>query len=232
MFKSLVALILSFSSQFSCAQMMNHSSHSPDSPSVHGMAMVGTKRIYLSHLPMFHSPHDYQALLEVTLSQSGQAAYLKSKNSSDETLYTLVPEVFVLPDMIAHPKPFKASIYQGHFEREGQEIAANVTVTITKVLYFKKLDPAADQPDESTYILFGNSDEQFAAHLITAKPDFDHLLSVELGATLVQQIQNEDFIIKMTAGKKNQEPLEAPEVLSPDLIVTKSLYLEFGDLSL
>ncbi|WP_413290175.1 hypothetical protein [Bdellovibrio sp. HCB337] len=231
MFKSLVAFVLSLSSQFSCAQMMDHSSHSKDSPSVHGMAMVGTKKVYLSHLPMFHSPHDYQALLEVSLSQEGLDTYLESKSGSTETLYTLVPEIFVLPDMIGHPKPFKASIYKGHFERGGQEIVANVTVTISKVLYFKKFNPQEKQATTSQYILFGNSSEQFAAHLITAKPDFDHLLSVTVPPALAQQIALENHVVVSVEGKKNQDPWQAPEVLNGEIEVKESLYLEHGDLS-
>ena len=38
-----------------------------DPPAIHGMLMVGTQTIFLSHLPMFHRPHDYQVILEVGL---------------------------------------------------------------------------------------------------------------------------------------------------------------------
>jgi hypothetical protein len=44
---------------------MEHSDHShsgtatQDRPSVHGMAVIGSDTIFLSHLAMFHSPHDY-----------------------------------------------------------------------------------------------------------------------------------------------------------------------------
>ncbi len=38
-----------------------------EKPGFHGMVLVGQRRAYLSHLPMFHSPHDYQAVFEVSL---------------------------------------------------------------------------------------------------------------------------------------------------------------------
>lgn len=36
--------------------------HYTDKPSVHGMTLMGTELIYASHLPMFHTPHDYQII--------------------------------------------------------------------------------------------------------------------------------------------------------------------------
>jgi hypothetical protein len=222
MLKTLLVITISLFSQFA---------FSMDHPSVHGMAMVGTHKIYLSHLPMFHSPHDYQAILEVSLSAEGQEKYLQSKASSSETLYTLVPESFVLPEMIANPKPLKASLFKGHFERDGVEIVSDITVTITKVLYFMKFSPQAKQPLDANYLIFGNAQEQFAAHTITAKPDFDQLLSISTSPELTAELEKKSIVQKTFAGKKNQEPLQAPEVLNNEIEVKQNLYLEFGDLS-
>src|SRR5262249_46637739 len=92
-----------------------------DKPAIHGMLMVGSKQIYLSHLLMFRSPHDYQAILEVDLGQPGNSAYLEDRNNHPlEKIYTLEPqERFVLPAMIQNPRDFSAKIYRGHFERGG-----------------------------------------------------------------------------------------------------------------
>src|SRR5258706_108638 len=40
---------------------------SVDAPSVHGMLIVGESTVFLSHLPMFHPPHDYQLILNAKL---------------------------------------------------------------------------------------------------------------------------------------------------------------------
>jgi hypothetical protein len=42
-----------------------HSGH--EHPAVHGMLVVGEGQLFLSHLPMFHAPHDYQIIMEVRL---------------------------------------------------------------------------------------------------------------------------------------------------------------------
>jgi len=53
-----------------------------DRPAVHGMLLVGTNALYVSHLPMFHAPHDYQALAEVALQDGAgdaRARYVADK---------------------------------------------------------------------------------------------------------------------------------------------------------
>lgn len=230
MIKSLFAFILSLVSQYSCAQTQHHSSHQMDRPSVHGMAVVGTQKVYLSHLPMFHSPHDYQVLLEVSLDSSSQKAYLKAKGSAPSELFTIVPEVFVLPEMIANPKPFKAALYQGHFERGGSVVVDEATVTITKVIYFNKFSPTESKHAEARFILFGNKDEQFLAHQITVKPDFDQLLSVQV-QNFQEKNNGEVLIFK---DLNNEQSLNPGEIAGPDfkIHVKENLYLEFGDLAM
>jgi hypothetical protein len=77
-----------------------------DRPATHGMLMVGSQQIYLSHLPMFHGPHDYQVIVEADLGQAGNGVYLEDRKSHpSEKIYTLWPqEAFVLPAMIGIQK--------------------------------------------------------------------------------------------------------------------------------
>lgn len=86
-----------------------------DEPGVHGMLVVGEHSVYLSHLPMFGPPHDYQVILEVVFTTSGgdpQADYFKDRKQTGSMLYTLEPERFVLPRLTANSplRSFKASV--------------------------------------------------------------------------------------------------------------------------
>ncbi|WP_295904479.1 hypothetical protein [uncultured Bdellovibrio sp.] len=221
-FTTLTSILISTSGF--AARLMHH-----DPASIHGMLLFGKSQVYLSHLPMFHAPHDYQVLLQATLSAEGLNAYHASLRNSNETVYTLVPEAFSLPELTSHPVPFKAQIYKGHFERGGVLIADNVTVEI-KVLYFRKFSGTDVKPSQGTYILFGNSKEQFLAHAITAAPDFDQILKVKTDAKGVAVFNFKDL--------SNTEPLQASQTLEVTLGETSwpvdiesSLYTEFGDLS-
>lgn len=163
---------------------------SEDEPGLHGMLIAGARTVFLSHLPMFGAPHDYQVILEAAFSKPGgdpQADYFGDRQRTGATLYTLEPERFVLPRLTA-PKPlrsFKASIYRGHFERfptqaakAAARVAQNVDVTVTRIIHFAHFDPSATKPAQLEYLLFGKGDDCFAAHVITKPPDFDQIVSV------------------------------------------------------
>ncbi|MCB9027123.1 MAG: hypothetical protein H6625_12440 [Bdellovibrionaceae bacterium] len=223
------------------AQSMHHHS---DPPSVHGMLLFGNEKIYLSHLPMFHSPHDYQVILEAEISEQDREAYLQAKkNKPNETVYTLVPEVFVLPEMVNNPRAFKANIFQGHFERGGTPITGSITVNISKVIYFKKFEPNNTHPETVKYIYFGDVNEIFGAHLISAKPDFDHIVEVGTSPMLLELLSSKPYVEVELTELQKQTPVKAG--FSPisfaitesgpielDIYkIGKKLYLEFGDLS-
>jgi len=201
-----------------------------DAPSVHGMAVVGDQ--YLSHLPMFHSPHDYQILFEADLGAEGKAAMAESKKLHPELLYTLVPETFELPAMVANPKPFKAVLYRGHFERGGTPITREIVVKFKKTLYFQKLKAEAAKPSKGIFLHFGNAAGQYLAHFISGRPNFDQLLEIEShwlppATTKVITIGNQDAPLKLGIHDALAEGEKAPLKLK----VKSSLYLEFGDLA-
>jgi hypothetical protein len=162
-----------------------------DEESIHGMLIVGEQTVFLSHLPIFGSPHDYQVLLEAAFVKPGsdpQADYFNDRKRTGTKIYTLEPERFVLPRLAAAAplRAFKANIYRGHFERfptqrakEAARIAQNVDVNVTRIIHLRKFDPTAAKPAQLEYLLFGKGPELFLAHVITTPPDFDHILSVK-----------------------------------------------------
>lgn len=239
-------LLISAALLSSVIAIANTSAQEADQPAIHGMLMVGGNTIYLSHLPMFHSPHEYQAIVEADLGEAGGTIYREDRKSHPtENVYTLQPqEKFVLPVMIQNPTTFPAKIYRGHFERGGTAIAESVPVKITKVIYFKKFETNARKPAGLYYILFGNSREQFVAHLITAKPDFDQVLRVkvdddQLLSAIATSPQHEFLEIPgmpNDAPVADSEPLRAialQDIGNRDRILNNphQYYLEFGDLS-
>ncbi|MES2854529.1 MAG: hypothetical protein V4692_01645 [Bdellovibrionota bacterium] len=173
-----------FALALSSPALAQHDHHAPpkEAPSVHGMLVFGTSKIYVSHLPMFHAPHDYQLIFEVELDARGNAQYQQAKKLSSETVYTIEPEQFVLSEMIANPKPFKAKIYSGHFERGGT-VLAHVTIHPKKTVFSKKFDPAELKPQEEKYFVIENESEKFSVHVITAKPDFDEISEIKKDGT-------------------------------------------------
>lgn len=203
-----------------------------DAPSVHGMLLFGSNKVYVSHLPMFHPPHDYQLIAEITLPADAAATYRRSLAAHpEETVYTLVPERLALPDLVAHPRPFRADLYRGHFERGGSVIAASVTVNLARVLVWRKFVPSAEKPAAASFVLFGNPAEAFVAHLIVAPPDFDQVIEAGAGAPVRD---GEAVTLKgLTAGPLAPPGwvfLQGPDGADTELKLQRQLYLEKGDL--
>lgn len=211
-----------------------------DRPSLHGMMFFGgvkSPSIYASHLPMFHTPHNYQVILELEISDEARAAYQKSlKANPKQTVYTLVPEVFVLPEMLDTPRPFKAEIYAGHFERGGKPITGKLPVSIKRIVYRQKFDSAVTRSESASYLVFGDAKAQFAAHYITAKPDFDQICTLRNLPLSSDALKASSYVL-CASGEKNK-PVKNGNFSAKNSVnggkmllnVDKTLYLEFDDL--
>jgi hypothetical protein len=164
-----------------------------DRPAGHGMLVVGLDTVFFYHLPMFMTPHDYQVILEGTLSKGGsdqQAIYKEDRKSHPQTrVYTLAPVPFVLPDLFPPAlkrKKIQGDLFRGHFESPPEfpadpvKIGSGVDVTISNVVFVQKLLPLPTPLTSLEYILFGKGADLFLAHLITRKGDFDQVVSAEI----------------------------------------------------
>lgn len=181
---------------------MNHHGHTEnatgtsaeeDQAAGHGMLVVGLDAVFFYHLPMFMSPHDYQVILEGTISQEGsdpQRIYREDRKSHVRTrVYTFDPVPFVLPDLFPPApkrKKIRGDLFRGHFEKPPEypanpsEIGSGVDVSITNVVFAQKLLPVPTALDRLEYLLFGKGNELFLAHLITRRGDFDQVVSAEI----------------------------------------------------
>jgi hypothetical protein len=182
-------VILTFPLQFSCLAY----AQTIDPLCIHGMRIVGEQSIYLSHMGLFNSScHDYQGLFEVSFSGSKnpQKIYLDAqKKDSSQNEFTIQPtQKFVLSDLATGKlTSFKAEIYSGQYERTATSpklLDGNVTVTVNRVLHFRRFAKGAKQPVALEYLLFGSTSGPLAAHLITASPDFDQIVAVKTPLTL------------------------------------------------
>ncbi|UXI70131.1 MBL fold metallo-hydrolase [Tahibacter amnicola] len=148
---------------------------SADHPSTHGMVLFGQREVYLSHMPMFHSPHDYQLILEAELPPDVLAAWRQDAAKHPDTFYSIAPTgAWVLTEGIAEGKTFAADLFRGHFERGGARLLQNVTVTVKRLIHFRRFE--AGQAPAGRWIPFGSNDESYLAHRIEGAPDMDQIV--------------------------------------------------------
>jgi hypothetical protein len=154
---------------------------SADPKGIHGMLIFGNQTTYGSHLPMYHAPHDYQALFQFRLKEETGGSTVANYNKAKETTssyFTIVPEPMDLTRLLnASKKTFRASLYEGHFERGGRNLGPLI-VDVEKVIFSRKLSPTDSSPRGDDYLLFGQGGEYFAAHLIGGAPNLDRVLEV------------------------------------------------------
>ncbi len=216
------------------------------------MLVVGEDPIYLSHLPMFMSPHNFQVILEVGFDEAATKAYRDSHPKAGGEIYTFVPERFDIqelgPDAV-HPRTsFKGDLFRGHFERGGTVLKEGVIVTVAATPHFRRFEAHAPQLAELEYFIFGTGSQRYLAHLVTRAPDFDQLLTVEIsgegsgdGGAPTPAPKNNSLTVP---GRKNtvDRRIEAGTTVhaaqgKPDegvlvsVVAQAEVYLETGDLS-
>ena len=162
-----------------------HSAH--EHPAVHGMLIVGTSNVFLSHLPMFHAPHDYQAIFEVTLSEQGTdatAIYQEDRRTSGERVYTWVPKPFALPSLF-HLRQGGAADAGHDFSRAlrarrdadhvGSRARGGHACAVRPQVH-----PVRCATVTPAVSAVRHDDEPFVAHVITRPPDYDQILSITM----------------------------------------------------
>lgn len=245
-------------------EVQSHSEHKGDAPNTHNMLVFGERTIYLSHLPMFDevnstktdytSPHRYQVILEASFHKGNknlQDIYANDRlGNRNVKIYTLNPENFVLPKLSSENSSpasltsFKAKVFRGHLEKGGQVIndLADVEVKINRVIHFRKFNPKISKPSQLKYILFGNSQELFLAHYISAPPDFDQILSVKVTNHIFTNAELKngiEIVIPNKSDKVGERIKESQEVaaqigcaqtLQLAIKAEKQIYFEEGEL--
>jgi len=221
---------------------------------VHGMLLVGEAPLYLSHLPMFMAPHNFQVILEVALDveASRQLDHFHAHFGNDG-LYTVKPEAFSIVDLLPgdpanEPRSeFKADVFHGHFEKGGDVIASGASVRVTNVIHFQELG-RADKAADLEYILFGGEQRAFLAHRITQPPDFDQVLSVRLAPFVFSEdeLRREHTGVAITIPGRSNTPRDrtkrdekvsarahvvgAHQIFDVEVEVLSEIYFEEGEL--
>jgi hypothetical protein len=201
------------------------------------MVLFGQEGQFLSHLPLYRAPHDWQMLLRVRLvaDSAGDplAALRQDRAARGDTLYTIEPEDFS-HSTLAEGMVFRATLFRGHFERGGTPIVRGAAVQVEEVLYRRRLRPGDRDPRHPRYLLLRTPGRSFLVHRIGGAPDFDQIVMVsgwvglEPEPTLVPVVDRHgtgrlrpgQLLVLRKEGGAQEFPLH----------VQREIYLETGDL--
>jgi hypothetical protein len=201
---------------------------------VHGMLLFGNSEgMYVSHLPMFHAPHNYQVVLQIRCLDQKLDAAIKARLEQKLVLWTMEPEQFEIARLAADSKlplkQFKANIVLGHFEQGGKTEYKDVPVIVEKTLIFRQLLPQMRESKQAVYHQIGRGSQRFLLKEIDNRPDFDHVLAISVPAAAAMA----DVVMKK-AGLQALSDAEFLQVLQSKVDkragVKGTIYLDKADL--
>ena len=166
---------------------------------VHGMVMFGKN--YLSHIPMFHEPHDYQIIMDVRL----EHPQIGADDSFGESLHTFVPDKFSLGDLLnGKLDKIQGTVYEGNFEDGGKPMLEGVTARIDEVLHSHHLSDAQPAKPELEYMLYGSNQDAYLVHPIAGgTAGFDQVLHVDLKNARISEAELERGVLVQLPGRLN-----------------------------
>jgi hypothetical protein len=210
--------------------------------------------VYVSHLPMFSAPHDFQVILRVR----GEAANTYGDFVAHfglDPIFTFQPEPFSIDELDPRAPggpartSFGGNLFRGHFERGGSTIAADAPFEVEEVIHFRRFrSGGGSDKGQLRYLCFGEPDAAHLAHHVEGPPpDFDQVLQVEAGGlsgVSPEQLRkgvvigvpdrSDEIEARLQPGETFPAELEGEstgESASIELVVASEYYFETGDLA-
>lgn len=151
----------------------------------HGMIAFGNTAgdAYLSHIPMFHAPHDVQLVVHGSFVGTGLP------RSLGDRLYTFVPKPLSLDALrLGSLREITGTLYLGNFEDGGRPVASNVRFRVSEVVHQHVLDARAAETDDDDVIAAGD----FTVHLIGGAPSVDRIATKN--GKVLSCLEGPDFV--------------------------------------
>lgn len=174
----------------------HNSNEKPNYMGTHGMVLIkgSNNELIASHLPLYHSPHDYQIIYQIDASNpqlnqltfgSAEQDKLITDNLKTDDLITILPKPFDLMRLVNKQQvEITADVYQGHFERGGTKLF-QTNIRFKQPLFIRKIS-APRSGNQSTATIAQetiaqetfkkitiNSKQELWIHLIERQPSFD-----------------------------------------------------------
>jgi hypothetical protein len=176
----------------------------------HGMVLTGSPvQVQLSHIPMFHKPHDVQLIMQASVT----SVALLPTTFSDQ-LYTFLPEPLSL-DALRTGKltRMEGTLYKGNFEDGGVPVM-RITVTVTRIVHQHVLD-ASEPATQAQYFAMGTQNDAVLIHRIAGSPGYDQVIHASLkGLSDAQLANGVALAAKPGTGDSLKTRLNVPQTLA------------------
>lgn len=155
----------------SLAQAQDHTGHGRFGS--HGMVLFSDGvSLYVSHLPLYRAPHDYQILYRIRTPQQKRLMALLA--DSNYSMVTVLPDAFDLNRLVEGEQfTISTTVFAGHFERGGKPVFVDADFHFEAQVYLRHIGDLAAEPAGKLQVLEAASARSIAVHRIQAAPSFD-----------------------------------------------------------
>jgi hypothetical protein len=157
---------------------------------VHGMVVFGAgDHVFVSHIPMFHPPHDMQIIAEVS--------WAEGPRDFNQHLYTFEPRPFSLDAFVrGDVTAIEGTLYEGNFESGGRPLGP-AHARVVRIVHVHALDAAAPSAstrsaDSPRYMTFGEGEGATLVRVIDGPPGVDEIVTVQ-GHRVLSCLRGPDF---------------------------------------
>lgn len=224
----------------------------------HGQLFFGKGPFYISHLPLWVQPHNFQAIYEVDFPNNAEGRALKEAylKHADKGYATFNPdEVFRIPEFNCAvglgARVMAGELFADHFERGGKSLGS-LTLEVKRRIYYRELPllpedsgSSKDAEVSGEYFVFGEGSQFYAARVIDKRPAVDHIVPLEDPSAFRSKVGGLDHVCFQVQESSQTLSFEQRTCSQADGLVMgsagksqnsvinqkmKSLYLETGEL--
>ena len=145
--------------------------------------MLGTEKLYLCHLPMYHVPaHSFQTILEAEIEKPEMEKYLRIKKENPDTPIIVFNESEMVLEELAHSSSFVGPIHFANINGDADgDPLGQTKVNIKKILLSNKLNEnSPDYPKHLEYYMFGTNSDWHLSHFLSKAPNFEQELDISI----------------------------------------------------
>jgi hypothetical protein len=177
----------------------------------HGYLMLGTKNLYLCHLPMYNmAAHVFQTILEAKIEASEMEKYLKLRNENRSKAIIVLNTSPMSLEELANSKSFVGEI---SFANENGDpigkLLGTTHVNVKKILLFNQLNKdSPDYPEHLEYYLFGTNSDWHLSHLLSKAPNFEQELDISISGNQPNDKESEIFKVSIpSVDERSKQPI-------------------------
>jgi hypothetical protein len=202
---------------------------SPELEASHGFLMLGTKNLYLCHLPMYFMPaHAYQSIVESEIEDTAWENYLKIKRENPSKPLIVLNDERMSLERLVNSNSFSGLIFSANEDGDPVEEIGSTKVIIKKKLLFEQLfKESPDYPENLEYYLFGTNMDWHLSHFTSKWKNFEHELDISISGTNKVMENGITKISFPSVKEKSRQPISSDPLTDTGYTVTMQNGKEF-----